>query len=343
MLRSILIAALGVSAMTGCAAGLSPVWSMNSVVNHEQGVVVVWRYAEYEGGEPSGFDRNPVVISHAVYRAYDIPAHEIAGQSKALPVAYEYHRANPGEVSDPIFQIVGDQLHAAPCVSEIRRKSRVDAGDAKCLSEVGALSVLNQLGRRGEGAEINGNQIVIDFPDAQKPCRLDVHGLRADLGSSPFAAAIFPKARAVYVAASVDGKPTLYGSHACESLKQIDLADVAAFASGADGVQRRDVRIRDVTPTHDPSRPALLLDWTEAEEGVFRERAGVFNLASGQRCRLPADASHPLGFWNSQPMQVVLSVSGQPDAGEALGLAEVVIHDVDTKQTRTLRVEHPLR
>lgn len=288
--------------MSGCAP-LPPAWSVNRVVNREDGAVVVWRLAEYAGGRFNGFDTDAVAIDRARYVAA-----RIDGAGPAIPLRVDYMYRRGEGTPDPVFAVDRDGtvfacVHARGCT-------------------VNDVLGVWQLGTRGEPLRLQGTQLLLD--DA---CRVDLAPALPHASAAELKAAYFPRAQVLYVVAGVDGVPALYLSQRCGALQPVDAQALTAFAADA---ARRHVDVRDVVPGIDPERPALLLAWMEQHDGVFGERTGVLQLGSGRAHPLDRAWEHPLGFWRSSPNEVLAAYD------DADGTAVLTIVDAEQGTTRTV-------
>lgn len=308
----LLLAATCALALSPSAAPLPPRWSMNAVVNRDDGVVTVWRRAEYASGAFNGFDRDAVVIARARYRAALLDGSRPA--ARPLEVDYSYSR-EAGLTPDPVFTMDGAG----------RVSACTQAGH--CLANP-RLRIW-QLGRRGEAMRLDGMLLVLERTGGER-CAVDLRVAADAAGAVPkFGAAYFPSAQLLYLAGEAAGKPLLYASQRCGPLQAVDMRALTRFSDGV----RRGIEVRDVVAGADPARPAVLLDWSQQENGVYVPRAGVLDLASGHAYPLDPAWRHPLGFWRASPKQVL--VAAEDAVTGDVGRARLTIVDLERGSTST--------
>lgn len=341
MMRS-LVAAFGMSTMSACGVSGAYPWSVNAIINRENSIVVVWRKAEYGGGQFNGFDNNPVSVTEARYRAHEIDFSGNAARVTKIPVDFEYN-SRSDRSPDPNFGLAGGQVVVGHCATEGDDRR---TASALCGEYEGKPVRIHQLGGRAEDVSIRGNKIVLKDHSGKAECAFALEHLKVDLlGVTQGRDAImlqvsyFPLSEVGFVALSSGAFSVIYDVRHCAPPKRYDLSNYAEALEGL-----RDIRLRDVALTVKNGNPRVLIDWTEAEAGVFKEHAGVLDLDSGKLQVILSEDSHPIGFWGSGGTSVLLNAEAihvPPGDGPA-GL-RISVYDLDKASVRVSDVDIPSR
>lgn len=338
MMRPFLLG-IGAFAMVGCMGTDQSLWSLNSVVNSERGVVVVWRQAQYEGGAFNGFDNDARSIAKASYEAFLLASAEGGLQSSRVPTDFTY-TASAGGTPDPVFALVDGQLHVGRCGAG---GAQPDAGSG-CRQDSGDLL---RLGRRGEAVEMDGTQLVLRPRPGADACTIDLprftvaEGEATGITAARLAITYFPERGVLYLVDGVDPQGSVYVSVDCGGFEPIAFDAGAAAWRQAFPQGANDGRIIDIAPGESPYKPVLLLDWTRKVDGVFIEEAGVFPLESGARSTLPGAMSRPVGFMGADGSRVLVSADGDLLDGKTSKVS-LTIYEWQTGQSRTFETTIPL-
>jgi hypothetical protein len=319
----------------GCRAAAPPDdWAMVGVVNGEDGAVVVWRRAWYTGGGFNGFDRDPVLVSRATFRAWKVAEFGDGTAAAPVPMDFEYRIGGEGD-SHPAFRFRGRQLVPDMC-------GTLPWEGGGCSGVANDDRAVDQLGGRAEEMSLAGADLVLG-PPASPRCRVAMPGWmrgRASVDDRSHVA-YFPRAELVYVATEGSAPPRLAVSHRCGAFRELSAHEPALRALTSAGGQRPEVV--DLAPTGDVDRPALLLQWDERHDGGFRQRMGVLELARDSLARaLPEGHGQIIGFWQSSPSRVAWNSYGEW-AGADRGTLTFVVHDVETGATRSFPQAFALR
>lgn len=311
--------------MTGCAVSQPSAWSSGGLINHQDGIVTVWRKAEYAGGEFNGFDRNERFIDKARYRAFAIIEVNRRLQTSELPVDFVY-RSEDGGTAAPDFRIEKGRVVAVSCD---------DSKQQPCLP----VSSIPQLGRRNEDLIVAGATLTIAPVSGRPQCRLDLSLAAFEVipegADESLAAAYHPNEGILYLVRTKAHGFELFYSKDCAPLERISVDTDLASAFSGQIADLRDLRIRDVASNGNPARPAVLFDWTVQADGVFRERAGVLELANSEHHLLPIDSPRPIGFWCGSGKEVLMDADIQISNG--IGRLALKLYSPETQLLRTLQ------
>ena len=307
---------------------------MVGVVNGEDGAVVVWRRAWYTGGGFNGFDRDPVLVSRAEFRAWKVAESGDGTAAAPVPMGYQYRAGGEGD-SHPAFRFSAGELVPDPCGTLPR-----DGG--ACSGMADGDRAIDQLGGRAEEMSLAGADLVLG-PPASPRCRVAMPAWASGRASIDDRShlAYFPRAELVYVTTEGTAPPRMAVSHRCGAFRELPAHAPALGVLAAAGGQRPEVV--DIAPTGNVDRPALLLQWDESHDGGFRQRMGVLELARDSLPRaVPEGQGQIIGFWQSSPSRVAWNSFGEW-AGADRGTLTFVVHDVETGATRTFPQAFALR
>lgn len=330
--RFLLLLSLAIG-LSACGPPLPPRWRPSGLVNGEDGAVVVWQRAEFRGGGFNGFDRNPITIARATYRAAHVREVGDAVRFAALPVPHVYE-ADQGGLSEPHFRVSGGRLVVDACNGVLTG----EVAPETCPGQGEQRPAIVQLGWRGEPLTLDDAGIVVGASQCRVAVPQGALALAAKLADYDMpilAVAHFPGRQWVYLAVNEPGQLQVWVSRQCGPFEQVDVPSNASVFGAAQG---RDLKVIDVAPTPDPVRPALLLDWMQRGEHVYEEHAGVLHLSSGRLVEVSPLDQPPIGFWQSSPTRLLLDYK---TADGDTGTVRLTVLDVSNGRRRPIDVPLP--